>query len=80
MEGRSPPSFWATFSSRSIATDIDAPRTPFEERDTSLKAWVACSVHASIFIGCRAVRLGALWSPYALAEGNIAILVQQGWQ
>ena len=79
MEGRSPPTFWATFSSRSIAKDLDAPRTSFEERDTSFKAWVACSVHASILIGCGTVGLGAPWSPYALGKGNIAILVQQGW-
>ena len=77
MEGRSPPSFWVAFSSRSMARDIDAPRTPFEERDTSFRAWVACSVHASILIGWGAVGLEAPWSPYALVKGNIAILIQQ---
>ena len=79
MEGCSLPSFWAPFSSRSIAKDIDAPRTLFDERETAFRDWVACSVHASILIGWGAEGLGAPRLPYALVKGYIAILVQTEW-
>ena len=44
-----------------------------DERETALRDWVACSVHASMFIGCGGEGLGAPSCVNAGALGKIAI-------
>lgn len=58
-----------------MARVTDVPRTPLgEEMETAESDWVACSVHASMFVDCGGEKVGAPSCVYAGSLGKIAML------